>query len=121
MFAGLKSAVKQGGLFLLEGYRPEQLEFGTSRPPRREYMYARACLESTFSGWEILVLKDYDEVIQEGRAHNGMSALIDLVAASLSSTAAIVPSQVFMRPAPFASMEGVKVGRPRISRRQLRA
>jgi cyclopropane fatty-acyl-phospholipid synthase-like methyltransferase len=80
VFVGMKSAVKQGGLFLLEGYRPEQVDFGTGGPPRREHMYTRAWLESMFSGWDILVLKDFDEVIQEGHAHNGMSALIDLVA-----------------------------------------
>lgn len=43
-------------------------------------MYTREWLESTFSGWEILVLEDYDAEIHEGRAHKGMSALIDLVA-----------------------------------------
>jgi SAM-dependent methyltransferase len=80
VFTGMKSAVEPGGLFLLEGYRPEQVDYGTGGPPRREHMYTREWLESTFSGWEILVLKDYDAVIQEGQAHNGMSALIDLVA-----------------------------------------
>ncbi len=80
VFVGMKSAVEDGGLFLLEGYRPEQVDYGTGGPPRREHMYTRAWLESMFSGWEILVLKDYDEVIQEGHAHNGMSALIDMVA-----------------------------------------
>ena len=52
VFAGMKSAVKQGGLFLLEGYRPEQVDFGTGGPPRREHMYSRAWLESMFSDWE---------------------------------------------------------------------
>jgi SAM-dependent methyltransferase len=80
VFAGMKSAVAPGGLFLLEGYRPEQVDYRTGGPPRREHMYTRDWLQSTFSGWEILVLEDYDEVIQEGQAHNGMSALIDLVA-----------------------------------------
>jgi cyclopropane fatty-acyl-phospholipid synthase-like methyltransferase len=80
VFAGMKSAVEPGGLFLLEGYRPEQVDYCTGGPPRREHMYMREWLESTFSGWEILVLRDYDAVIQEGQAHNGMSALIDLVA-----------------------------------------
>jgi len=79
-FSGMKSAVEEGGLFFLEGYRPEQVDYGTGGPPRREHMYTREWLEGTFRGWEILVLKDYDEVIQEGQAHNGMSALIDLVA-----------------------------------------
>ncbi len=80
VLTGMKSAVKPGGLFLLEGYRPEQVDYGTGGPPRREHMYTREWLLDTFVGWEILVLKDYDEAIQEGRAHNGMSALIDLVA-----------------------------------------
>lgn len=80
VFTGMKSAVKPGGLFLLEGYRPEQIDYGTGGPPRREHMYTREWLEGMFLDWEILVLRDYDEVIQEGRAHNGMSALIDLVA-----------------------------------------
>jgi hypothetical protein len=56
------------------------VDYKTGGPPRREHMYTRAWLEGTFSGWEILVLKDYDAVIQEGQAHSGTSALIDLVA-----------------------------------------
>jgi SAM-dependent methyltransferase len=80
VFAGMKSAVKPGGMFLLEGYRPEQIDYGTGGPPRREHMYTRAWLEGMFSDWEILLLEDYDAEIQEGQAHNGMSALIDLVA-----------------------------------------
>jgi len=80
VFAGMQSAVKPGGLFLLEGYRPEQVDYATGGPPRREHMYTRAWLEHVFSGWSILALEAYDAVIREGEAHNGMSALIDLVA-----------------------------------------
>jgi len=80
VFAGMQSAVEPGGLFLLEGYRPEQVDYATGGPPRREHMYTRAWVEQQFSGWEILALDSYDAVIREGTAHNGMSALIDLVA-----------------------------------------
>ena len=80
VFAGMKSAVAPGGLFLLEGYRPEQVDYRTGGPPRREHMYTRDWLKSTFSDWEVLVLENYEAVIQEGQAHNGISALIDLVA-----------------------------------------
>ena len=76
VFAGMKAAVKPGGLLLLEGYRPEQVDYRTGGPPRRENMYTRAWLERTFSDWEILLLSDYDAVIREGDAHSGMSALI---------------------------------------------
>ena len=80
VFAGMQSAVRSGGLFLLEGYRPEQVDYRTGGPPRREHMYTREWLEQIFSSWDILVLDAYDAAIREGEAHNGMSALIDLVA-----------------------------------------
>jgi len=80
VFAGMKMAVEPGGLLLLEGYRPEQVDFGTGGPPRREHMYTREWLEIQFVDWEILELKAYDGVIREGAGHSGKSALIDLVA-----------------------------------------
>jgi SAM-dependent methyltransferase len=80
VFAGMQRAVKPGGLFLLEGYRPEQVDYGTGGPPRRENMYTEAWLRQRFAGWDIEVLAAYDAAIEEGRGHSGMSALIDLVA-----------------------------------------
>jgi SAM-dependent methyltransferase len=80
VFAGMKSAVRPGGLILLEGYRPEQVDYGTGGPPRRENMYTRDWLENAFRDWEILELRAYDAEIHEGTGHRGMSALIDLVA-----------------------------------------
>ena len=79
-FAGMMSAIVPGGVFLLEGYRPEQVDYRTGGPPDRENMYTRQWLETTFAGWQILVLEAYDAAIAEGDAHSGMSALIDLVA-----------------------------------------
>ena len=79
-FAGMMSAIKPGGVFLLEGYRPEQVDYRTGGPPNREHMYTREWIERMFADWQILVLNDYDAEIREGQAHAGMSALIDLVA-----------------------------------------
>ncbi len=80
VFAGMKQAVAPGGLLLLEGYRPEQVDNGTGGPPHRENMYTREWLQEQFAGWEVLELRDYDAVIREGKGHSGRSALIDLVA-----------------------------------------
>jgi 2-polyprenyl-3-methyl-5-hydroxy-6-metoxy-1,4-benzoquinol methylase len=80
VFAGMKSAVRPGGILLLEGFRPEQVDLRTGGPPRREHMYTRDWLQGQFSGWEIVLLEHCDAVIREGQGHNGMSALIDLVA-----------------------------------------
>ena len=81
VFAAMRAAVAPGGLLLLEGYRPEQVDYGTGGPPHREHMYTREWLELQFADWEILELDAYDAVLHEGQAHSGMSALIDLVAA----------------------------------------
>lgn len=79
-FAGMRAAVAPGGLLLLQGYRPEQVDLGTGGPPRREHMYTDAWLRAQFADWELVQLEAHDEVIAEGVGHRGMSALIDVVA-----------------------------------------
>jgi len=80
VFADMRAAVAPGGLLLLEGYRPEQVDYGTGGPPRREHMYTREWLAQEFRDWDVLLLDAYDADVREGRGHSGMSALIDLVA-----------------------------------------
>jgi SAM-dependent methyltransferase len=80
LFAGMKRSLKPGGLLLLEGYRPEQLAYGTGGPPYAENMYTPERLRAAFAGWDIIALNSYDAEIREGAGHHGMSALIDLVA-----------------------------------------
>ena len=69
-----------GGLLLLEGYREEQLVYGTGGPPNIENLYTEDGLRCAFSAWEIELLEAYDAEIDEGRGHSGKSALIDLIA-----------------------------------------
>jgi SAM-dependent methyltransferase len=78
-FANLKSALKPGGLLLLEAYRPEQLDYRTGGPPDAARMYTRAILQTAFGDFAELEIREYDSAIAEGTAHVGMSALIDLV------------------------------------------
>ena len=80
MFAGICRALKPGGLLLLEGYRPEQIPYGTGGPKVPEQMYTVTLLREAFAALEILELHEYDREIDEGEGHGGMSALIDLVA-----------------------------------------
>jgi SAM-dependent methyltransferase len=80
VFADMRAAVAPGGLLLLEGYRPEQVDYGTGGPPRREHMYTREWLAQTFRDWDVLLLDAYDADVREGRGHSGVSALVDLVA-----------------------------------------
>ncbi|WP_428828141.1 SAM-dependent methyltransferase [Azonexus sp. IMCC34842] len=80
LLAGMKEAVKPGGLLLLQGYTPDQLKFRTGGPSAVENLYTAALLREIFADWEILLLREHEEVIEEGRAHAGHSALIDLLA-----------------------------------------
>lgn len=78
--AGMRQALKPGGLLLLQGYTPRQLEYGSGGPPHAENMYTQDLLREGFGDWDILHLSEHDDVIEEGAGHSGMSALIDLVA-----------------------------------------
>jgi SAM-dependent methyltransferase len=80
IFEGLKRTLKPGGLLILEGYRPQQVEYKTGGPPHAENMYTRELLAAAFGDMEILHLAEYDAEIEEGAGHKGISALIDLVA-----------------------------------------
>lgn len=81
LFAGMERALKPGGLLLLQGYRPEQIAYGTGGPKVAENLYTEEMLRGAFPELRILQLRSHDDTIREGRGHDGMSALIDLVAA----------------------------------------
>jgi SAM-dependent methyltransferase len=92
MFAGMARALKPGGLLILEGYGPKQLEYATGGPKKLENLYTEALLRESFRGLEILHLASYDAEVDEGAGHKGMSALVDLVARRLAgATGALRP------------------------------
>jgi cyclopropane fatty-acyl-phospholipid synthase-like methyltransferase len=78
-FANIKRALKPGGLLLLQGYTPRQLEYRTGGPSQVDNLYTETLLREAFADMEILHLHEHDSVIEEGAGHSGMSALIDLV------------------------------------------
>jgi len=69
-----------GGLLLLEGYGPRQMEYGTGGPRVLENLYTEDLLADRFKALEILDLRSYDAELSEGSRHRGVSALVDLVA-----------------------------------------
>ncbi|HEV3372251.1 MAG TPA: class I SAM-dependent methyltransferase [Xanthobacteraceae bacterium] len=79
IFAGIRQALKPGGLLLLQGYRPEQLVYKTGGPSQVENLYTRAMLTEAFAGFADLKIAEHDSVLEEGTRHSGMAALIDLV------------------------------------------
>lgn len=80
LFGRMKRALKPGGLLLLQGYRPEQLDYGTGGPGQVENLYTEDLLRAEFADFDIDHLESHDSEIHEGTGHRGLSALIDLVA-----------------------------------------
>jgi cyclopropane fatty-acyl-phospholipid synthase-like methyltransferase len=79
VFDKIRAALNPGGLLLLQGYRPKQLDYKTGGPSRAENLYTREILEQAFGDFDKLGINEHDSVISEGAGHHGMSALIDLI------------------------------------------
>jgi SAM-dependent methyltransferase len=79
-WAGMRRALKPGGLLIVEGYTPKQLEYGTGGPKERENLYTRAMLEEGFRGFHDMNFVEEDVEMREGASHSGMSAVIGMTA-----------------------------------------
>jgi cyclopropane fatty-acyl-phospholipid synthase-like methyltransferase len=79
-FEGIKRTVKSGGLVLIEGYGPKQLEYATGGPKVLQNLYTKALLRAAFADFTEVNVVAYDAEINEGPGHAGMSSLVDLVA-----------------------------------------
>ncbi|HUG79390.1 MAG TPA: class I SAM-dependent methyltransferase [Burkholderiales bacterium] len=80
LFERIVRALAPGGLLLLQGYTPKQLEYRTGGPPHVENLYTPELLRSAFASLAIEELREYEAELAEGTQHAGRSALISLVA-----------------------------------------
>jgi cyclopropane fatty-acyl-phospholipid synthase-like methyltransferase len=80
LFVHCRRTLKSGGLLLLQGYTPRQLEYKTGGPPHLAHLYTEAMLRQAFADWDILELREYEAEVSEGTGHKGRSALIGMVA-----------------------------------------
>lgn len=80
LFAAMAGALRPGGVLVLQGYTPQQLQYRTGGPPRVEHLYTEALLREQFRGLRIEELVSYEADLAEGTQHCGRSALIGLVA-----------------------------------------
>ena len=80
MFDRIARALRPGGLFLLEGYRVEQLAYGTGGPKIPDQLYTEPQLRAELGAFTLEEVRAYDADIAEGAAHSGRSAVIDVIA-----------------------------------------
>lgn len=80
LFAAIVRSLKPGGVLVLQGYTPKQLEYRTGGPPLLSHLYTAAMLREAFAELEIVTLTEYEAEVSEGSGHHGRSALVGLVA-----------------------------------------
>jgi SAM-dependent methyltransferase len=79
-WAGMRKALKPGGLLILQGYTPKQLDYGTGGPKELENLYTRDMLEKAFGDLRDVKFVEEELEMHEGAGHGGMSAVIGLTA-----------------------------------------
>ena len=79
-WAGMRRALKRGGLLIVCGYTPKQLEYGTGGPKQIEHLYTRQMLEDAFGDLADVSIVEEERELNEGAGHSGMSAVIGLTA-----------------------------------------
>ena len=80
LFDGFLAALKPGGTLLMEGYGVKQLQYKSGGPGKLEHLYTEEALRQAFSKWDVVSVLEHEAVLDEGPKHNGMAALVDLVA-----------------------------------------
>jgi len=80
LFANMVKSLKPGGLLVLQGYTPRQLEYKTGGPGLLAHLYTEDMLRAAFAGLSIVDMRSYDAQLNEGSRHSGMSALVGMVA-----------------------------------------
>lgn len=79
LHAAVPRALEVGGVFVLEAYRPEQIALATGGPKDAAMMPTLAGLRGELAGLDLVVAREADREIHEGRLHGGPSATVQVV------------------------------------------
>jgi len=75
----IPQALRAGGCLVLETYRPEQLQLGTGGPKELSLLSTLADLREELSPLELVVAREVNREIHEGRFHDGPGATVQIV------------------------------------------
>jgi len=76
--------LKPGGVFVLESYRPAQLEHGTGGPPVAELMVTLEELVADLEGLDLVHRCELEREVVEGAFHTGMAAVVQVIGVKTS-------------------------------------
>ncbi|MCX9157423.1 class I SAM-dependent methyltransferase [Niveibacterium sp. 24ML] len=75
------SALRPGGLVLLEAYTPRQLQLGTGGPKDQSLLYEMRTLASDFAALRREHLAELEREVIEGIGHTGRASVVQLIGA----------------------------------------
>jgi SAM-dependent methyltransferase len=75
----LVSALRPGGVLVLEAYTPDQLELGTGGPAVKEMTMDLEGLEAELKGLSFVHGKELQRPVNEGKYHNGIGSVVQVV------------------------------------------
>lgn len=80
VFKQVFKGLNKGGVFLMEAYHKDQLNYKTGGPQVSELLYSAEELQHDFSQFENISIETSIKEIEEGKYHKGTSAVIQVIA-----------------------------------------
>lgn len=77
--AACVAGLRPGGVFILEAYTPAQLAYQTGGPKDVAMLPTLEGLKEELAGLEWIVAREIEREIHEGKYHDGLSAVVQLV------------------------------------------
>lgn len=69
-----------GGVFVLEGFTPRQLELGTGGPRTRELLMELSIVRQELPGLRFEIARELERDVIEGKYHRGRAAVLQILA-----------------------------------------
>jgi len=79
VFKQVFKGLNKGGVFLMEAYHKDQLNYKTGGPQVSELLYSAEELKHDFSEFETISIETSIKEIEEGKYHKGTSAVIQVI------------------------------------------
>ena len=76
----VERSLKPGGVILLEAYTKAQLKRDTGGPKDPDLLMASADLERSFPGCEVILSREIERDVVEGKFHSGLASVVQFIA-----------------------------------------
>lgn len=80
LFTQIEQALHPGGVFLLEAYAPDQLQYGTGGPHTLELLADLQELKQYIHGLQLIVAREIEREVDEGLRHHGLAKVQQILA-----------------------------------------